>query len=343
VAFEWQQAAKRDFTLMTYTSVLVICPANAVTAGPEALHQLVAELNASGVSAAITYHPFDRPASVPEPYRKYRVPVRPYADVAGALIVFPEIFPTTALRVRSARAAIWWMSVNNYTCVRYGSALRDNIRYARNLLKGLRPWRGMAALKGLLHFAQSHYAETYLASHGIRAMPLSDPIPVYLDPTYLQALDRRPRAPRENVILYNPSKGIKTTARIRKTYPNWRFRPLRGFDRTTLADTFLSAKLYIDFGHHPGKDRLPREAALHGCCIITNRYGSAANPVDLPIPDSYKIDDRSPAFIADVRAAVSRVFGDFEACSRDFDGYRTIIRGEAERFRSQVRAMISPE
>jgi hypothetical protein len=40
---------------------------------------------------------------------------------------------------------------------------------------------------------------------------------------------------------------------------------------------------------------------------------------------------------------VSRVFGDFEACSRDFDGYRTIISGEAERFRSQVRAMISPE
>jgi hypothetical protein len=40
---------------MTFSSVLVICAANAVTAGPEDLHQLVAELNRLGKSAAIVY------------------------------------------------------------------------------------------------------------------------------------------------------------------------------------------------------------------------------------------------------------------------------------------------
>jgi len=47
----------------------------------------------------------------------------------------------------------------------------------------------------------------------------------------------------------------------------------------------VSRKLYVDFGKHPGKDRMPREAAVHGCCIITGRRGAAGNPFDIPIPN----------------------------------------------------------
>jgi len=325
---------------MAYSSVLVICPANAMTAGPEALHQLVAELNAQGQPAAIVYHPFDRPAVTPEPYRKYNVPVGRYADIAGTLIVFPEIFPTLALRVRHARAAIWWMSVNNYTCVRYESVLRDRIRYARNLLKGRRPWRGMAALRGLTHFAQSHYAELYLRGHGITGAPLSDPIPVYLEPDYLAALAQRAPAPRQDVILYNPTKGAKVTAGLRAAFPQWTFRPLRGLDRAALADAFLGAKVYIDFGHHPGKDRLPREAAIHGCCVITGRYGSADNPVDVPVADRYKLDVRAGDFVERFGEEVKRIFNDFGTASADFADYRAAIAREPENFRAQVKALI---
>ena len=39
----------------------------------------------------------------------------------------------------------------------------------------------------------------------------------------------------------------------------------------------------MDFGFHPGQDRLPREAALLKNCIITNREGSAAFYKDVPI------------------------------------------------------------
>jgi hypothetical protein len=326
---------------MAYSSVLVICPANAMTAGPEALHQLVAELNAQGQPAAIVYHPFDRDAATPEPYRKYNVPVARYADEAGTLIVFPEIFPTLALRVRHARAAIWWMSVNNYTCVRYESVLRDKIRYTRNLLKGRRPWRGMAALRGLTHLAQSHYAELFLREHGIAGAQLSDPIPVYLEADYLAALAQRLPTPRQDVILYNPTKGVKVTERLRAAYPQWTFRPLRGLDRAALADAFLGAKVYIDFGHHPGKDRLPREAAIHGCCVITGRYGSAENPVDVPVADRYKLDVRADDFVARFGEEVTRIFDDFDGASADFTAYRTAIAREPENFRAQVRMLIA--
>jgi hypothetical protein len=325
---------------MTDSSVLVICPANAVTAGPEALHQLVAEFNRLGKAAAIVYHPFDQQFAVPEPYRKYNVPVRRYADVAGTLIVFPEIFPTLALRVRNADSAIWWMSVNNYTCVRYESVVRDKIRYARNLLRGRRPWRGMAALRGVKHLAQSHYAELFLAQHGIKAALLWDPIPVYLEPEYLAALAQRPPMPRKNIILYNPIKGAKVTARLRAAFPHWSFQPLKGLDRAQLAEAFLGAKLYIDFGHHPGKDRLPREAALHGCCVVTSRYGSAANAIDVPIPDRYKLDVRASDFVGRFKTLVESVFSDFDSCSRDLAGYRETIRREADVFREHVKALV---
>ena len=49
------------------------------------------------------------------------------------------------------------------------------------------------------------------------------------------------------------------------------------------------AKVYIDFGGHPGMDRIPREAALAGCIVVTNREGSAAFRQDVPIPSQYKI------------------------------------------------------
>ena len=35
-------------------------------------------------------------------------------------------------------------------------------------------------------------------------------------------------------------------------------------------------------------DRLPREAALAGCIVITNREGAAAHDEDVPLPPEFK-------------------------------------------------------
>jgi len=322
---------------MRYSSVLVICPSNKVTAGPEALHMLVAGLNRLGQPAAMVYHPFDRPAAAPDAYKKYAVPVAGYSDRPGTLIVFPEIYTALALKVRNAEAAVWWLSVNNFTAMRYGNPLRDKFRYLRNLLMRRSPWRGAGALRHLTHYAQSHYAEQFLKSYGIASQPLADPIPVYLEAAYQTRLSHRlAAAKRQDLILFNPLKGAAVTARLRTAFPHWSYRPLQWLDREQLADAFLSAKLYFDFGHHPGKDRLPLEAAIHGCCVITSRHGAAANPVDMPIPERYKLDVRAPDFIADFGALVTTIFADFDSCVRDFDRYREVIGSEPENFDRQI-------
>ncbi len=319
--------------------VLVVCPGNAMTAGPEALHQLVGTLAQLGQRASIVYHPFDRTFETPAPYLQHGAPVGRFADEPGTLVVFPEIFTQAALRVRHADAAIWWMSVNNFTGERYGRPWRDRLRYWKYVLKGRQPWGGVRALAHLRHFAQSDYARAFLAGRAVASQPLSDPIPVYTEPAYLQQLPARlAAARRSDTILYNPAKGAPITAALMAAYPQWTFRPLRGLDRAQLAEAFLQARLYIDFGHHPGKDRLPREAALHGCCVVTARHGSAANDVDVPLPARCKLDVRDPAFVQRFGEVVRDIFARFDACSAELAGYRAVIAREPEAWRQQVAA-----
>ena len=325
-----------------YRTVLIACPGNAMTAGPEAIHQLASDLIRLGHNAAVVYFPFSKEFETPKPYIKYQVPIIKYRDIKDELFIFPEIVTTYALKLRHAKAAIWWMSVNNYTCVRYGYAWRDKLRYLKNVAKGLRPIGGMKSLSKLKHYAQSNYALDYLKSNGINGQLLSDPIPIYTSHDYLQSLQEKcSKATRSNTILYNPHKGKKVIDLLISYFPNWHFFPLSGFNREELANKFLGSKLYIDFGHHPGKDRLPREAAIHGCCVITGLYGSASNYLDVNIPSSYKIDPQVKSFLDTFKEKVSLIFNDFEKCSAEFSEYRETISQEQVEFEKQINQIFS--
>jgi hypothetical protein len=168
---------------------------------------------------------------------------------------------------------------------------------------------------------------------------LSDPIPIYTSRAYLADLAKKlPLALRSNRILFNPHKGAKITRHLRDAFPNVDFMPLAGYDREQLAEIFLTSKLYIDFGHHPGKDRLPREAAIHGCCVMTGVNGSAANEIDVPIDARYKLDEKNVDFIATFAQRVQRIFDNFDESARDFEHYRATIANEQFEFDRQIIA-----
>ncbi len=97
-------------------------------------------------------------------------------------------------------------------------------------------------------------------------------------------------------------------------------------------------KIYVDFGHHPGKDRLAREAALHGVCVITGLYGSAANSVDVPILDHYKLNPHAKDFMAQFFNLVTEIFNNFSEQQNHFQHYRAIIAEEPNLFQEQIIA-----
>ncbi len=72
--------------------------------------------------------------------------------------------------------------------------------------------------------------------------------------------------------------------------PGVKFVPIRGVTRAQVCRTLRSAAFYLDMGHFPGKDRLPREAIRLGCPVILAKRGSARIQRDFPVPEEYLID-----------------------------------------------------
>jgi hypothetical protein len=153
----------------------------------------------------------------------------------------------------------------------------------------------------------------------------------FLTDKYLDKIDHK-----QNIILYNPTKGWKITEQLMTRYPQWKFLPLKGLNRDQLSEKLYNAKLYIDFGHHPGRDRMPREAAMHGCCLITGKLGSAGNDVDLPIPAQYKFDSNAPGFIEDFGVLAQDVMNNFPKHYATFDTYRKWLQDEPRIFKQQI-------
>jgi hypothetical protein len=315
-----------------YKKILVVCPAGAVTGGPEALHQLTAHMNSLGLPAYMCYLPFSEPAKAPMPYERYQTKATPYEDEAGNLIIFPEVEPMLALKVQHAKAGLWWLSLENFLERRHIWPLHDRVRYFKRILQRRRPWGGAKNLKSLLHFSQTEHSTQYLKSCGIDPIPLIDSINEdFLTEKYLDQITHK-----QAIILYNPTKGWKVTKQLIEKYPQWKFLPLKGLNRDELSEKLYKAKLYIDFGHHPGRDRMPREAAMHGCCLITGKLGSAGNNVDLPIPQQYKFDSNSPHFVENFGELTEDVMENFPKHYEIFTTYRKWLQAEPGIFKQQI-------
>jgi len=316
-----------------YKKILVVCPAGAVTGGPEALHQFVAHMNDLKLRAFMCYLPFDEPSTAPRAYERYNTKSSLYEDTPGNLIIFPEVYPMLALKVRHAQAALWWLSLENFLERRHISPLYDKIRYFKRVIQGRRPWGGARALKKLLHFSQTEHSSQYLRSCDIEPIPLIDSINEdFLSKRYLDQINHK-----QNIILYNPTKGWRVTRKLIDSFPQWQFVALKGLNREQLSEKLYQAKLYIDFGHHPGRDRMPREAAMHGCCLITGRLGSASNAIDLPIPSQYKLNSNSPQFINQFGEIASQILNDLPNHYAAFNPYRKWLQDEPRIFKEQIK------
>lgn len=317
--------------------ILVVSIENAVTGGPEALHHLVAEMRALGLNAYIAYYPFGPNHHVPDRYTEFDTPVAEVGDLPSNLLIFPEVLPVQALKMRHAKSLIWWLSVDNFYKNRRGDGwVRNRGRYFGMCLKQSRPWTGVAATRRLGHLVQSHYAAKFLEKRGIEADFLFEPI----NPSYLSHFQAGAKTETSHLeVLYNPAKGLGFTRRLIAANPDIRFTALSGMSQHQLLETMQRAKLYIDFGHHPGRDRLPREAAMLGCCVVTSRRGSAGNAFDLPIPETYKLDTAASGFLATASALIRDILKNPARHNTAFETYREHIRREPETFRAQISAI----
>lgn len=223
---------------------------------------------------------------------------------------------------------VWWLSVNNYL-----------LSYEKHITKDNLDIFHLKARTNVLHFVQSYYAKDFLE----KRMGITE---VYFLKDYINdeiigwASLCRERYERKNVCLFNPKKGYaKLEPIIKACRGDIQWVPLTGYTPLEMANVMCQAKVYVDFGSHPGKDRVPREAAVCGCCILTNQEGSAAYQEDVEIPESYKVGSTE-----DVELVLSKIYDlmdHYEKKIGDYKDYRRTIEQEKAEFMQEVQTTIA--
>jgi hypothetical protein len=226
------------------------------------------------------------------------------------------------------RRALWWLSLDN--------ALPQNPELADD------EWRRrFFADPGLTHFYQCDYVRAFLQGNGaIQYHALSD----YTDPDFLHqsqiASANRPIGERTNRICFFPNKGADLAARFLEQ-PSARhpveFVPIRGMTKPEVRETLFGARIYLDFGGHPGKDRVPREAAIAGAVVLLHAAGAARHFPDHPLPPEYLFTDDEVAS-GGLWARVDAILDDPAAHFAAQRLYRDAILLERERFDLEVRS-----
>jgi hypothetical protein len=315
--------------------VIVLCPANSVTGGPELIHQFVDALTKLDVDAKILYLPFSSEHTTPAAYAHYNVSQASCSDCKDAVIVVPENATKYLNLVEGKNKLVWWLSVDNYFKAHPKTTLKRIKHWYRKNITHKPKFLSISDLAQYSHLTQSHYGKLFLNENGINdVFHLSD----YLGYEHLNK--NVDVSQKENIICYNPKKGIEITKKIISALPDSKFVPIQNMTASQVSGLLDKSKIYIDFGTHPGKDRIPREAAMAKCIVITGRQGSAANSVDIAVPDKYKLNEYDDNFTYHVQHLVHDIFSQFEQSLEDFEHYRNKIRGEKLEFEKEVKDFI---
>jgi len=277
--------------------IYIKVPAGVIAGGCESQYHLVDSINNIGGNCSIVWDNSNVEDPIPDKYKKYRVYTDEIEDSSDNLIIYPEIWTDQIHTYKNIKKSIWWLSVD-YNYGKFQDFSDSNI----------------------IHFYQSFYALDFLQKNKVeKYLALFDYIPSkYTDSVY-------DVGNKKNIVCYNPSKGIEVTNKIKELNPDIEFVPLINMCEDQIIDTLKLSKVYIDFGNHPGRDRIPRESAILGNCIITNTEGSAGYYNDIPIDKKYKNVE-----VEKIGDVIKKCFVDYESIINEYSIYRSSIKNQRE-------------
>lgn len=315
--------------------IYIICPTHIATGGTELLHQLHFELTSIGVKSSMFYVGKLEGSPVEKKFSHKYNPIiaSNIIDDYKNIIICSETHFARMFKYKKIKKVCWRLSVDNFCgLVKKGEPLSKKIKHYLIFVY----FKYHA--KKYIHLVQSEYARRFVHLtfhiHNSSIYTLSD----YLNDDYLNFDSSKESFAKEKQILYNPRKGLEFTMKIIALLPNIKWIPLQGYSNFELKNLYLHSKLYIDFGNHPGKDRIPREAAICGCCIITGKDGAAENDIDIPINPEYKFSANEEN-LNDIKNRILECLNNYDLCSQDFISYRKIILNEKKEFIKQVKAL----
>ena len=285
-----------------------------ITSGaPEALHQLCHHLNIMGIDSYLVYFDKQHESGYPLLYQDMYPNLQEAKEIEDdSIVIFFEIMKYTIVEklyaVKNCTYMLWWLSINN--AIMY-QTIETNLENP-----------------SIIHLFHGEFIKQYVCpffTQNQRWYYLHD----YIDTDVFHP----EKDHKEDIIAYNPQKDfISGPLLIPKGY---RTLPLIDLDRKHLIHTLQNCKIYLDLGAHNGRDRIPREAALLGCVVITNQFGSAKYEEDIGIPPECKVSNEQEAY-----ALLDNVLDKYPYYYDAQKEYRDSLLTDKRRFQDQIRHIL---
>lgn len=323
----------------------IICPANHATGGPEDLHQLADELRRNGFETYMHYLNYDKTKNSTPVHKEYLHFNLPYTEEilnnSENIIISPETFITFlwSKKYSKLQKIIWWLSVTNFFI-----SLKDIKQYYeskkfysfKKLIKNYPiPTIEKVRNTSALHIAHSYFSLDFLRKNNFKIL---GQIQDYMDDMFY--LNENIKGKKENIVTYNGVKNGEFLEKIKEKMPDINWLPMQNMTLEEVAECMKRAKVYIDFGYHPGKEKMPREACLLDCCMIVGKDGSAKYKEDMPILDEYHFE-KDEKCIPEIIAKIYDCLENYDVKIKDFKGYKEELLKEKETFKNDVKKLFS--
>lgn len=318
---------------MTNKDIYILCPPNSATGGPEALHQLGHLLKEMGYKVKMLYskrkidpvHPFYKGYDVPYTFK--------ISDSPNNIVVIPESMTNWMARYPLSEKKVWWLSLDFYEVLMNSREAKKN--WIRKIVV---PYKHTEYRfekdKTVTHWNQSQRTKEFLLTKD-----LDNPIEYlcdYVTELFFEDLPDFNDFKKEDIITYNPKKGLDKIDPIIKSLPQYKWVPLQGMTRVEMRDLLRKTKLHVDFGYFPGRDKIPREALVSGCCLLTGRDGTSGFKEDLGIPEKYKLH-QNEITVENVSEKIIQIMEHFETVRQDFLPFREFVMTEKERMIADIK------
>lgn len=324
--------------MITYTDqskIIIFCPPNSVTGGPEALHQLADKLHQLKIDNVFMHYIPQRKNAKPENYTIYHTyEINRVEDKAENILIIPESMTFLVKEYPKSQKVIWWLSVNFYKILMDHRIRKQNI-FTKLFYQQKDKEYHFEPLPNVFQWAQSYRSSIYIKDHGIPESQI-DYVCDYINPSFVKNKETIIKDLTNKKILYNPRKGKKEIAQLIKKSPELEWMPIQNMDAGQIKDLMAKSLLYVDFGENPGRDKMLRESVSQDCCIISGKNGSSTYYEDLMIPDEYKFsfsEDRIPEIIAKIK----EVLENYPQHIPQFAPYKKVVLNEEILFEEKLK------
>lgn len=330
--------------------ITIILGIKDVSGGGESLHQLCAQLQKKYDCGIYYYDSVSY--KCPEKFKKYNVQIlKKVRDEKDSIIIVPDIYTGYLANVKYSKKVIWWLSYDFYElslpknkASRFLNKYKLPSFFLSFVLKIAKLFKVIPEFMfneidfksdgEIEHIYNCEYLKIKLEEMGIESEKMD-----YLCGPIADIFFESSNFKKRNLVAYNPLKGKEFTEELivycSKYYPYIEFIPIINMSEKEVYICLNECKLYIDFGDFPGPERIPRQAAMCDCNIITSLEGAAENQKDVPISHKFKFD-RKKENIPEICKSIDESLRQYEEYLGEFIFYKEKVQMQKANFASDI-------